>query len=129
MANHTGSEGHLAIGANTVAELKSWSLSVSASTIDDTELSDAWMTKKAGLNSWSGGCEAFWDETDTNGQEALTIGASVTGNFYPEGTGSGNTLYSGTMLVTSIERSSSVDGMVEVAFSFEGTGTLTQSNP
>lgn len=125
MANHTGSEGHLAIGANTIAELKSWSLSVSASTIDDTELSDSWMTKKAGLNSWSGGCEAYWDETDTNGQEALTIGTSVTGNFHPEG--ATGTLYSGTMLVTSIERSASVDGMVEVAFSFEGTGTLTQS--
>ena len=65
MSNHTGSEGFLKIGTDIIGELKSWSLSESANTIDDTNLDDAYMTKKAGLKSWSGSAEAFWDETDT----------------------------------------------------------------
>lgn len=125
MANHKGSEGHLAIGANTVAELKSWSISESANTIDDSTLTDTWTTKQLGQKSWSGSCECFWDETDTTGQGAIAIGLEVTGNFYPEGATTGDTFATGSMIVTAVETSASVDGMVEVSFSFDGNGALT----
>lgn len=127
MANHKGSEGAVYVGAVAIGELKSWSLSVSANTIDDSVLTDTWATKQPGQNSWSGSAEAFWDETDTTGQGALTIGAAVTLNFDPEGNTSGDTIYTGAAIVTSIERSSSIDEMVNVSFSFEGNGVLTTS--
>lgn len=127
MANHKGSEGTVKIGANTIAEIKAWSISESANTIDDSNLNDQWATKKSGQLSWSGSVECFWDETDTTGQGALTAGAEVTGNFYPEGAVTGDTYYTGSMIVTSIERSAAIDGMVEVSFSFEGNGALTES--
>lgn len=125
MANHKGSEGHVAIGANTIAELKSYSLSRSVNTIDDTTLSDTWTTKKPGTQSWSGSVECFWDETDTTGQGALTEGAEVTLNMYPEGATTGDTYWTGSALVTAIENSGSIDGMAEASFSFEGNGALT----
>lgn len=127
MANHTGSEGTVKIGANAVAEVTGWSLSHRANTIDDSELSDAAETHKLGRTSWDGSVDCHWDETDTTGQGALTVGASVTLNLYPEGATSGDTYYTGTATVTQIERSASIDSIVSAKFSFKGTGVLSSS--
>ena len=126
MSNHTGSEGTVKIGTDTLAEIKSFSIEESADTIEDTTLGDTARTFKSGLTGWSGSVECFWDETDT-AQIALTIGASVTLDVYPEGATSGDTHYSGTALVTGITRQASLDGMVEASFSFQGTGALTSA--
>ena len=126
MANHKGSEGLVKIGANTVAEVKSWNLNESASTIDTTEIGDSARTKTIGTTEWSGSVDCFWDETDTNGQIAMAVGGSVTLNLYPEGATSADIFYTGTALMTGVSRSAAVDGMVEASFSFEGDGALTE---
>jgi|TARA_R110000823_G_scaffold250340_2_gene373476 predicted secreted protein len=126
MANHTGSEGMVKVGGtNTVGELRSWSLSHESETIEDTAMGDSFRSHKAGLQTWSGSCDVYFDETDTSGQVALTPGASLTIGFYPEGADSGDTYYSGTALVTSVERSAELDGMVEQSISLTGVGGLT----
>ena len=126
MANHTGSEGTVRIGAtNAIAEIRSYTITQTGDTIEDTSMGDSARTYKAGLTSWSGSVDCFWDETDTNGQNALTIGASVNLRVYPEGGATGATYYSGTALVTGITRQASFDGMVEASFTFQGTGALT----
>ena len=126
MANHTGSEGLVKVGGtNTVAEVRSWSLSHESETIEDTAMGDSFRSHKAGLQSWWGSCDVYFDETDTNGQVALTPGASLTVGFYPEGADSGDTFYSGTALVTSVEKSAELDGMVEASISLQGVGGLT----
>ena len=127
MANHAGSEGTVHVGANAIAEIKGWPLSESANIIDDSEIGDAWKTKKAGSKEWNGSIDCFWDETDTNGQVAMTMGASITLNLYPEGATTGDTYYTGSAIITGISRSAAVDGMVEVSFTFEGNGALTES--
>ena len=124
MANHSGSEGLVKIGSSTVGELRSYSISETAGTIEDSTLSDSAKTYKAGQTTWSGSCDAFWDEADA-GQTAITAGASVTLNFYPEGDTAGDTYASGTAIVTEISTSAGIDGMVEVSFSFQGSGALT----
>jgi len=125
MANHAGSEGVVKVGANTVAEVKDWSLSESADTIEDTTMGDSARTKKVGLTSASGSVNCFWDETDTSGQGAMTVGASVTLNLYPEGATSGDTYASCTALITRADKTGSFDGMNEASFSFEATGAVT----
>ena len=125
MANHKGSEGLVKVGANTVAEVRSWSLSEEAETIEDTAMGDAARTFQVGLKTWSANVTAFWDETDTNGQVAMAAGSSITLNLYPEGATSGDTYYTGTALVTSTERSAELDGMVEMTFDATGTGALS----
>lgn len=127
MANHQGSEGIVKVGANTVAEVRSWQLSESADTIEDTAMGDTSKTFRSGLTEWEGSMECYWDETDTNGQEALTSGASVTLNLYPEGDTSGDTFFTGSAIVTGISRQASHDGMVEASFNYKGTGDLTQN--
>ena len=90
-------------------------------------MTDTARTHAVTLTSFSGSLDCFWDETDTNGQGALTNGASVTLNLYPEGDTNGDTYYSGTALVTGVSRSASFDGMVEATISVQGTGALTSA--
>ena len=127
MATHKGSEGTVKVGANAVAEIRSYSIEESADTLEDTSMGDSARTYKSSLTSFSGSLDVFWDETDTNGQGALSIGSEVTLNVYPEGDTSGDTYYAGTAIVTGVTRSGSFDGLVEASVSVQGTGALTQS--
>ena len=127
MATHTGSEGTVKVGSNAVAEIRSFSLEETADTLDDTTMGDAARTYKSSLTTFTGSLDVYWDETDTSGQGALTIGASVTLNVYPEGDTSGDTYYSGTAIVTGVTRSASFDGLVEASISVQGSGALTET--
>lgn len=127
MASHIGRDGIVKVGANTVAEVKSFSIEESADTVETTKMTDTARSHAITLTSFSGSLDCFWDETDSSGQGALTIGASVTLALYPEGEAVGDTYYSGTALVTGVSRSASFDGMVEASISVQGTGALTAS--
>lgn len=125
MPTHTGSEGTVHVGTNAVAEIRSYNVNENADTIEDTAMGDTARTYKPSLTSFDGTLDVFWDETDTNGQVALAIGAEVTIKFYPEGAASGDTYYSGTAIVTSRSINASFDGMVEMSIGVQGTGALT----
>lgn len=125
MANHTGVDGVVKVGTNTVAEVRNWSISETADTIEDTTMNDTSKTFQAGLKSWNGSLTAFWDETDTNGQVVLTVGSSATLNLYPEGATTGDIYYSGTAIINSVGVSVPTNGMVERTYGFQGSGALT----
>lgn len=128
MATHSGSEGVVKIGSNSVAEVRSWTIDESADVLEDTTMGDTARTYKSSLTTFTGSMDVYWDETDTTGQGALTIGASgLTLNLYPEGASSGDTYYTGSIIVTGVSRTGSFDGMVEASISFQGTGALTST--
>jgi predicted secreted protein len=127
MATHKGSEGTVKVGSNAVAEIRSYSIEESADTLEDTSMGDSARTYKPSLTSFSGSLDVFWDETDTSGQGALSIGSEVTLNVYPEGDASGDTYYSGSAIVTGVSRTGSFDGLVEASISVQGNGALTAS--
>ncbi len=128
MATHAGSEGTVKVGSNAIAEIRSFSIEETADTIEDTTMNNGGArTYKPSLTSFSGSVDVFWDETDSTGQGALTIGAEVTLNLYPEGSANGDTYLSGSAIVTSRSISSSFDGMVEMSISVQGNGALTTS--
>ncbi len=125
MATHSGKDGIVKVGANPVAEVRSFSLNETADTVEDTTMGDSARTHIVTLTSFDGSLDVYWDETDTNGQVALGVGSSVTLDLYPEGEGAGATYYTGTASVTSVNKSSSFDGMVEQSISVQGNGPLT----
>ncbi len=125
MATHKGSEGTVKVGSNAVAEIKSYSIEESADTLEDTSMGDSARTYKSSLTSFSGSLDVFWDETDSDGQGALTIGSEVTLNVYPEGDTAGDTYYTGSAIVTGVSRSASFDGLIEASISVQGNGALT----
>lgn len=126
MATHTGSEGTLKVGANTIGEIRSFSISESADTLEDTSMGDVARTYKSSLTTFTGSVDVFWDEADA-GQMAMTVGAIVTFSAYPEGATAGDKYYTGSAIVTGLTVSSSVDGMVEASITLQGTGALTLS--
>ncbi len=125
MATHTGSSGTVKVGANAIAELRSWSLDQSQDTVETTKLGDTVKTYSATQSSSSGTMDCFWDETDTNGQVACTIGATVTLNLYPEGATSGDTYYTGSAIITSVGVAQTHDGIVERSIGFQISGAVT----
>lgn len=127
MAVHKGSEGIVKVGSNAVAEVTGFSFDETADTIETTKLSDSSRTYVSDLTSFSGSIECFFDETDSTGQGAMTTGASIALDLFPEGAGSGDTYFSGTAIITGISRSNAIGAIVNASFSFQGTGVLGTS--
>jgi len=126
MATHTGSEGKISIGSDTLGELRSFSLESTAETIEDTSMGDSARTYKVGLTAFTGTASVFFDETDT-AQGTVDAGTEITLNVYPEGDTAGDTYYTGSAIVTGRTINSSFDGMVEMELSFQGSGALTET--
>lgn len=127
MANHKGSEGTVKIGANAVAEIRGWEFTETGEVIEDTELADTSKTFQSGNKTGSGSVQCFWDETDTNGQEAMTPAATVTLNLYPEGATTGDVYYTCSAIITSVQRSGAINGIVEAVFGWQAAGAITRS--
>ena len=127
MAVHKGSEGTVKVGSNAVAEIRSYSIEETGDTLETSTMGDTARTYVPSLTSWSGSVDVYWDETDATGQGALTVGAEVTLNVYPEGDTSGDTYYTGSAIVTSVSKTASFDGLVEASVGVQGTGALTSA--
>lgn len=127
MATHIGNGGFVKLTTNTVAEVVDWSLTENANTADDTALGDTWSTHIVGTKNWSGSVSCYWDETDTNGQEAMTVGASVEIHLLPDGASTDDIDFNGTVTIASIERSGANDSIVTANFTFTGNGALTRT--
>ena len=127
MATFTGSDGVILVGTDQIAEVRSYSIDETMDTLEDTAMGDTSRTYKTSLKSFSGSADVFFDDTDTAGQGALTVGSEVILNVQFEGNTTGDHKMSGTVLITGRTISASFDGMVEASISFQGTGALTES--
>lgn len=127
MATFHGKDGVVKVGANAVAEVRSFTLNTGVETADDTVMGDTWRSHTSGFKTWSGSLECYWDDTDTNGQESLQEGDSVTLNLQFEGNTTGDFLFTGTATVTEVVHTANMDGIVERSFNFLGNGALTRS--
>ena len=125
MATHLGKEGTVQVGSNAIAEIRGFSIDETIDTVEDTSMGDSSKTYLASIKDFSGTVDVLYDETDTNGQTALSLGSSVTLNFAPEGTSSGDVKLTGTAIVTGKSITSSFDGLVESTITVQGTGRLT----
>lgn len=126
MATFSGSDGVILVGSDQVAEVRSYSIDESMDTLEDTSMGDSSRTYKTSLKSFSGSADVFFDDTDTSGQGALTVGTSATLNIQMEGNTTGDHKLSGTVLVTGRTITGSFDGLVEASITFQGTGALTE---
>lgn len=126
MAAIAGKGGSAKIGANTIAEVTSWSLDISSDMLDSTSLGDNWREFIAGLKGATASIEVKWDlPTDTNGQVALQTamlnGTTVTLNLYTNGT----KYYSGSAYVSSLSIEDPVEDLVTATFEAQFTGAIT----
>jgi hypothetical protein len=125
MATHLGKEGTVQVGSNAIGEIRSYTIDETIDTVEDTTMGDSSKTYLASIKDFSGTVDVLYDEADTNGQVALTLGSSVTLNFAPEGTDSGDVKLTGSAIVTGKSVTASYDGLVESTITVQGTGGLT----
>lgn len=127
MAIH-GKDGNVQVGANTVADITSWSLDVSRDTHDVTAFDSAsvpWREFIAGLVGATGTLEGNLDMTDTNGQLALwnslTSDTPLTLNLFLDATHK----FAASAYITGFGPQVPVGDVETVSFDFQITGAVT----
>jgi len=131
MATTKGSSGvvKLAVSGGTVAamgEVRSYTLTQTADTVEDTVMGDSARTYLASLTTGTLSAEVYWDDADTV-QLVMDAAADVDFEVYPTGTGTGEKYYSGSGIVTSNEITAAFDGMVEGSFEVQVSGAVTEA--
>ena len=126
MATHTGSEGTVKIGSDTLGEIRSYTIESTGETIENSTMGLSARTYVAGLTTFTASFEVYFDETDT-AQNSVDAGATITFSVYPEGDTAGDTYYTGSGIVTGRSITASFDGMVEMSLSVQGSGALTET--
>ena len=129
MSQFHGSDGVVKISSAVVAEVKGFTVNETAETFQTnaptTNDPAPATTHMAGPTSWDATIDCYWDDTDATGQEAMTIGASVTVHLQAEGNTAGDHDLTGTAIVTDIGIPVSFDGVVERSIQLKGSGALT----
>ena len=133
MATKKGSSGLVKVAATggsvaNIAEVRSYTIDTQAETVEDTVMGDTSRTYQSSLKTATLSVECYWDESDTNGQLVLDEGATIDFELYPTGSGSGETYYSGSGIVTSKSITASFDGMVEASFAVQVSGAVTEAS-
>lgn len=132
----------------TVAEIKSWSVDETVDVLDTTTMTDAGVRKyTAGHKTWTGTADLYipytWTDTDSSGTlnagdtlveqlteedslvTGITVGTTYDWKFYADDSVDTFESYNGKGIVTSVSRSASHDGMVEMTVTIQGTSLLT----
>lgn len=129
MTTYKGNAGIAQIGANTIAELTSFSVTETEGTVEDTSLGDTARTYLTdGMQAWTADVAGHYYDGDTTGQALMVAGASLGLVFNPRGTATGAPKLSGTGLVTSIKIGDVAQGaVIPFTASIQGTGALVRA--
>jgi len=127
MAVHHGKNGKVKLTTNVVAEVTKFSVNETVGDSDTTSMGDTAQTHLTGIPGWTAKVEGNYDPADTNGQVALTIGASVTVGLYTDGDATGKKYLTGTASVVAINREATYTERVTFSVDLKGNGALTSS--
>lgn len=134
MATYSGQFGHVKLGTYEVAEMASWTLTISANEIAINVFGTSWNKTQQGIKSWNATVNGFFDISDTNGQTAIKnafYNNSLLTNmrFYVD-----NTSYftpdittdsSCGCRITAYNPSQTADNVAQVSITVAGTGPIT----
>lgn len=129
MATHFGSDGSVKLvttggSVAQVGELLNWTVTMTADAVETTSMGDTARTYTSGLQTGTGSMSLYLDPDDAV-QEDLAQGDTIDAEFYAEGTTTGDQFYSGSFIVTSVERGATLDGIATLNAELQLTGALT----
>jgi len=127
MATSHGKNGVVKLSTNAVAEVTQFSITETAETADDTAMGDDARTHLLGHTAATGSITCHWDPSDTDGQVALSVGASADLKLYPSGADTGDKEISCTATVTSVGVQSQLEGIVSQTFDFQANGAVSHA--
>lgn len=136
MATLTGNNGAITLNGNNVAAVRSFSIEMTADTIETSVMGTDVRTYVKGMSTFSGSADVYFDaadfdtyETTFNPTSGLVGASGVAVKFYLEQNYSSTSDYAftGDVIVTGYTVNSSMDGMVEASISFQGTAAASYS--
>lgn len=133
MATVTGQDGQVSVAGAAVSNVTSWSIDMTADTVDATVMGSSHRTFKSGISSFSGSFDVLVDETLDGSATGTMYGmdgnASVQGDAlaFIFTTSTGGKTYSGNGIITGKSVSAEMEGMISMSVTFQGTGDLAET--
>jgi hypothetical protein len=124
MAVHHGKNGKVKLTDDVVAEVTKFSINESVSASDTTAMRSSSQTHITGIPGWTVKIEGNYDPADADGQNVLTIGASVALGLYSDGDAVGKKYFSGTASIVGKGTEASFTDRVTFSVDLQGNGDL-----
>ena len=126
MATHHGKDAVVHIGGTNIGQATGFTVDTTHDVVEDTALGSSMKSYVTGRGTFTATIDMNFDDDDT-AQGNLTQGSSLSFEFMPEGSGSGEQKLSGTGIVTGMSVGVTLDGVTTRTVSVQGTGGLTIS--
>ena len=124
MATHHGKDAVVHVGGTNIGQATGFTVDTTHDIVEDTALGDSMKSFITGRGSFTASIDMNFDDDDT-AQTSLVQGSSLSFEFMPEGSGSGEQKLSGTGIVTGMSVGVTLDGVTTRTVSIQGTGGLT----
>mgnify|MGYP005728292423 FL=1 len=124
MATHHGKDAVVHIGGTNIGQATGFTIDTTHDVVEDTALGDSMKSFITGRGSFTASIDMNFDDDDS-AQGSLIQGASVSVEFMPEGSGSGEQKLSGTGIVTGMSVGVTLDGVTTRTVSLQGSGGLS----
>jgi hypothetical protein len=124
MATHHGKDAVVHVGGTSIGQATGFTVDTTHDIVEDTALGSSMKSFVVGRGTFTASIDMNFDDDDT-AQGNLVQGSSLSFEFMPEGSGSGEQKLSGTGIVTGMSVGVTLDGVTTRTVSIQGTGGLT----
>jgi hypothetical protein len=125
MTRHSGKNGIVQHGANTMMHVTNWTITETSGTAALTAAGDAWGSHDTTFRTWTATVTVVLSQAVAANQ-GIRSGTSMQLSLYTEGNTNGRVFYRGTATCTSMSIDTPFDNAVTRTFEFEGNGALDQ---
>lgn len=123
MSKIHGKNGTVTLGGNAVANVTDFEVDQQIGTVDTTSMGDTDESHVTGFKSWSASLTCYLEDSNDSGQAAGAVGSSVTADLAPDGSDN----ITGTATVTGRRVVSNYNGIVTLALTLKGNGSVTDN--
>ena len=124
MATHHGKDAVVHVGGVNIGQATGFTVDTTHDIVEDTALGSSMKSFVVGRGTFTASIDMNFDDDDT-AQGNLVQGSSLSFEFMPEGSGSGEQKLSGTGIITGMSVGVTLDGVTTRTVSLQGTGGLT----
>ena len=124
MATHHGKDAVVHVGGTSIGKATGFTIDTTQDVVEDTPLGNSMKSYVVGRGTFTASIDMNFDDDDT-AQGTLVQGSSLSFEFMPEGSGSGEQKLSGTGIVTGMSVGVTLDGVTTRTVTVQGNGGLT----
>ena len=124
MATHHGKDAVVHVGGTNIGQATGFTVDTTHDIVEDSALGSSMKSYVVGRGTFTASIDMSFDDDDT-AQTSLVQGSSLSFEFMPEGSGSGERKFSGTGIITGMSVGVTLDGVTTRTVSLQGNGGLT----